>query len=75
MQTALHVSLCTLQASSLMELFLKRGSYAVLRTSTEAAPGGHGTLGATAGWQDAWQSHEGDDNGSDNGGYDADSGK
>lgn len=58
-----------------MELFLKRGSHAVLRNSTEPAPGGHGTLGATAGWQDAWQSRAGDDNGSDDGGYEADSGK
>ena len=58
-----------------MELFLKRGSLAILRTPAEATPAGSAAAGATAGWQEAWQSHEGDDNGSDNGGYDADSGK
>ena len=56
-----------------MELFLKRGFYAVLRSSAEGTPGGHGSAGAAAGWQGAWQSHEGDD-GSDAGDYDPDPG-
>ena len=65
----------TLQASSLMELFLKRGSLAVLWASKEASPVGRNSAGAKAGWQEAWQSHEGNDIGSDDGGYEADSGK